>query len=178
MESESKKIISFVFKRSGKIHLDKTKFYLYLSLDLKWFSPEEAKNFMNNSIEQNLLIEKNNFLEPNFNINEISIPFGFKPVEFPNKNNNKIIEKDILEITNIVFKKYNYETSKKERIIKNIEAICIEKNIYSNVASLMVFIDLNIDISSYIILAEEQIINDSTSECKKMRKNRILTEEK
>jgi hypothetical protein len=160
LESESKKIISFVFKRSGKIRLDKSKFYLSLSLDLKWFSPEKAKIFMDTSLEQNLLIEKNNLLEPNFNIYEISIPFGFKPNENFNKKNLKKSEEDILDITNIIFKKYNYKTPKKERIIKNIEAICNEKNIYSNVASLLFLKDLNIDLSSYITLAEDQIINE------------------
>ena len=160
MESESKKIISFVFKRSGKSLLDKSKFYLSLSLDLKWFSPKNAKNFMNQSIEQNLLIEKNNLLEPNFNIYEISIPFGYKPSEKNYKKNDKIIENKSKDIKDIIFKKYNYNSTKKKMINKNIELIINEKNIYSNVASLLFFRELNIDISDYIKLSEEEIIND------------------
>ena len=160
MESEAKKIISFIFKRSGKIRLEKSKFYLSLSLDLKWFTPEKAKIFMKNMIEQNLIIEKNNLIEPNFNIYEISIPFGYSPSENSYKNNFKLNNSKINDIADIIFKKYNYDTNKKDRIIKNINAISKEKNIYSNVASLIIFKDLNIDISEYIILSEDQIIND------------------
>ena len=133
MESEAKKIISFVFKRSGKIRLDKSKFYLSLSLDLKWFSPEKAKNFMNNAIEQNLLVEENNLIEPNFNIYKISIPFGYKPSKNSHEDNYKIIENRIRDITDIFFKKYNYNATQKEGVINSIEAICNEKNIYKKV---------------------------------------------
>ena len=158
MESEAKKIISFIFKRGGKIQLEKSEFYLTLSVDLKWFSPEKAKNFMNYAIKQNLLREIKNLLEPNFDIKNISIPLGYNPnLESYNFNDKKNEEK-IIDITDIILKKFKYSSSEKKEISNNILNISNEKNIYSNVASLIVFRELDIKLSDYIKFAENQII--------------------
>ena len=158
MESEAKKIISFIFKRSGKIQLEKSEFYLTLSVDLNWFSPDEAKNFMRYVIKQNLLKEINTILEPNFDINNISIPFGYSPNIDSYKINDIKNEKKTIDITDIILKKLNYNSSEKKKIVDNIVNISNEKNIYSNVASLLVFRGLNIKLSDYIKIAENQII--------------------
>ena len=162
MESEAKKIISFIFKRSGKNQIKKSDFYLSLSVDLKWFSPENAKEFMYFSLKNKLLIEKKNMLEPNFKINDILIPFKYKPktTSFSAKNfiNNK--EQKIIDIKDIIFNKNNYDKIKKTEISKKIEEIGIKKNIYSNTASLLMFKGLNIDVSEYIKYAEKQIFED------------------
>ena len=160
MESEAKKIISFIFKRSEKNQLKKTDFYLSLSVDLKWFSPETAKEFMYFSLKNKLLIEKENMLEPNFEINDILIPFKYKPktTSFSAENfiNNK--EQIVIDLKDIIFKKNNYDKIKKNEIYTKIEEIGIKKNIYSNTAALLIFKGLNIDISEYIKYAEQQII--------------------
>ena len=57
MDSEWKIIIAFLFKRSGKEKLSLSEFYLSLSMDLKWFSPQQAKAFVNHAVEQKLLTE-------------------------------------------------------------------------------------------------------------------------
>ncbi len=160
MEYESKKVISFIFKRSGKNLLHKSDFYLSLSIDLKWFSPEQAKDFINYSIKNKLLLEKNNLLKPNFDISKITIPFGYTPNKILFGNNNKTNVKKITDITEIIFNKNNYNSNFKNKIIKNIEHISFENNIYSNVASILVLMDLNIEFRDYIEVAEKQIFNE------------------
>ena len=79
IESEFKIVISFIFKRSGKEKLTLSEIYLPLSMDLKWFSPQEAKEFVNFALKQKILNKKNDFIFPNFNYKDINIPIGYKP---------------------------------------------------------------------------------------------------
>ena len=58
MNSEEETIIAFVFNRSGQKEIDYSKFYLTLSLNLNWFTPEDAKSFVNQAIKHELLIKK------------------------------------------------------------------------------------------------------------------------
>ena len=160
MESNAKKIISFIFKRSGKSCLDKSEFYLSLSVDLKWFSPDQAKIFMKYVIKKKLLTEKNNFLEPNFDINKISIPFRYTPVVSSYEINDKKNEKKIIDVTSLILTKINYNSSERNKIINNIKTISNEKNIFSSVASLLFFRDFDIELFDYIKYAENQIFNE------------------
>ena len=131
-----------------------------LSIDLNWFSPNKANHFINLAVEKGLLKKTNNILEPNFEINNINIPFGY----YPNKSkfNFNNLKKEIQEndIKEIIFKKYNISKDKQNEISENINKISKEKNIHQNVASLLVFKNLNVKISEYIKLAEDQIFND------------------
>ena len=52
MESDAEIIIAFIFKRSGKQKLKLSEFYLPLSMQLNWFSPQEAKDFVKIAIKQ------------------------------------------------------------------------------------------------------------------------------
>jgi hypothetical protein len=160
LESNAKKIISFIFKRSGKSYLDKSEFYLSLSVDLKWFSPDQAKIFMKYVIKKKLLTEKNNFLEPNFDINKISIPFGYIPAVPSYEINDKKNEKKIIDVTSLILTKINYNSSERNKIINNIKNISNEKNIFSSVASLLFFREFNIELYDYIKYAENQIFNE------------------
>jgi hypothetical protein len=162
LEFEEQKIISFIFKRSGKKRLKKTEFYLSLSIDLKWFPPEKARNIMTYLIKKNLLIETKNFVEPNFDVNKISIPFGYKPDEFLLKiNDDEKKQKKAINIAEIILNKNNKIKPREEKnIINEIETICNEKNIYPNVASLLILKEHKIKINDYIKIAEKQILNE------------------
>jgi len=160
LESEIIKIISFIFLRSGGKKLDKTEFYLTLSMDLKWFSPNEAKDFINLAIKNKFLKEFNNILEPDFETSSINIPFGYHP----NKKNFDVInsnqEKKFKDIKEIIFNKINYDKIERDEISKNILKISKEKNLYQNVVTLLIFNNLNVKISEYIKFVEDQIFNE------------------
>jgi hypothetical protein len=79
MDSEVKIIISFIFKRSGKQKLSFSELYLDLSINLNWFTPEDAKKFVNEAMEKGFLIKEKDLIGPAFDIKKIQVPIGFYP---------------------------------------------------------------------------------------------------
>jgi len=77
--------VSMPFIRKGKDALKDTEFILALSLDLKWFNPEQAKIILNDAQKSGLLIREGEFVHPSFDISKIEIPSGWKPVIVENK---------------------------------------------------------------------------------------------
>lgn len=71
--------VSMPFKRKGKDALKDTEFILALSLDLKWFNPEQAKIILSEAQKSGLLKREGDLLRPSFDISGIEIPSGFKP---------------------------------------------------------------------------------------------------
>lgn len=71
--------ISMPFKRKGKDALKESEFILALSLDLNWFSPEQAKNVLGEAKRTGLLKVESEFLKPGFELAGVEIPSGFKP---------------------------------------------------------------------------------------------------
>ena len=53
--------------------------YLTLSLELGWFSPQEAQQVIKDALHQKLLKQKDELVSPTFDINKITIPVGFYP---------------------------------------------------------------------------------------------------
>jgi len=150
MTSESEIIIAFVFNRSGKNKLTPSDFYLTLSMDLNWFSPKQAKLFLNKNIEQNLLKEENGAIIPNFEIKNIEVPIGFYPSKkaFEEKTTKKSKETEyILDIIiNEIVKNSNL---KKENIKTKISNIVKEKNITPEIAALIIGKDFDISFDKY-----------------------------
>ena len=79
MDSEVKIIIAFLFKRSGKEELSLSELYLPLSMGFQWFTPKQAKDFVNHAVQQKLLSKKGDVLKPNFEYKKIVVPLGFRP---------------------------------------------------------------------------------------------------
>lgn len=99
MTSDSEIVIAFLYKRSGKEELSFSDLYLNLSMELNWFTPEEAKDFVNMAIKKNLLIKKDELIKPNFDFNKVVIPVGFIPSKsiFEKKDVEEIREEDFFE---------------------------------------------------------------------------------
>lgn len=91
--------VSMPFKRKGKDALKDMEFILALSLDLKWFNPEQAKIILNDAQNSGLLIREGEFVHPSFDISKIEIPSGWKPVIGENKTivENKTIFDRIID---------------------------------------------------------------------------------
>ncbi|RLI99816.1 MAG: hypothetical protein DRP08_06900 [Candidatus Aenigmatarchaeota archaeon] len=152
MRSETEIIIAFIFKRSGKTELTSSEFYLPISMDLKWFSPQEAKAFVDMVINQNLLVKKGDLLKPNFNIDSVVIPAGFKPSKQDFNKNEFVTQKqekqDIVEI--IVGKIIKKTDLARQTIFEKIKLIEKEKNITLKVAALLVGKEYNIDLNGFL----------------------------
>jgi len=138
MDSEAKIIIAFLFKRSGKERLNYSDLYLTLSMDLNWFTPDEAKAFVDNALNQKLLTLKDKLIKPNFNVDEITIPTGFHPTkQLSEEKEKKLHEKQSILAT--VVKRIAEKTDlDDESIMKKIKATEKEKDVTPEVAALLV----------------------------------------
>ena len=159
MVSENEIIIAFLFKRSGKEKMSFSELYLNLSMDLNWFSPEDAKKFLNDAIKKNLLIKEDDQILLSFDINKITIPLGFSPskrVFFEKKNQKGIEEINILE--QIVKKIHEKTNLKEQQIIDKINEISKEKNINEEIAALIIGKEYEIEINDFLKELEKKII--------------------
>lgn len=71
--------VSMPFKRKGKEQLKDMEFVMALSMDLKWFTPEQAKSVLAEAQKSGLLKRDGDLVRPSFDISKIEIPSGFKP---------------------------------------------------------------------------------------------------
>ena len=146
MNTEYKIIIAFVFNRAGKKEMLFSEFYLTLCMDLKWFTPEDAKTFTKNALQNNLLKEENEQIKPNFNIDEIKIPLGFYPSEkvLQQKDEKKEKKQDESILDVLVEKIVEKSNLDKKTILKQIKELEKEKNITIEVAASLVGKEYNL----------------------------------
>ena len=107
-------------------------------MQLNWFSPQEAKDFVKIALKQKLLKENEETLEPTFNVNQIKIPVGFRPTkqvfEIKEKPDEKVEPSLLEEIVEAISRKTDLD---KKTIIEKIKQIEQEKNITFEVAALL-----------------------------------------
>ena len=136
MDSEKEVIISFIFKRSGKKEMSFSEFYLTLSIDLNWFTPEDAKTITQQMIKKGLLSEEKENITPGFDISNIKVPSGFYPTKQVLKkeesSQQKPIKQDVL--TTIIKKIVEKSDEKQQTIFEKIKNIAEERNITIEVA--------------------------------------------
>jgi len=158
MDSEVKIIITFIFKRSGKQKLTFSDLYLTLSMDLNWFTPEDAKKFVNEALEKNFLIKKKDLIKPYFDIEKVKIPVGFYPskrVFIHDEAINIKEESNLLsQIVNTIAEHLN---TKEQNISNKIKKIEEEKKVTTEVAALLLGKENNIDLSKFFEKIENKI---------------------
>jgi len=72
--------VSMPFLRKGKDSLKDTEFVLALSIDLKWFTPEQAKAVLADAEKSGLIKREGELIHPAFDVSKVQIPSGFKPI--------------------------------------------------------------------------------------------------
>ena len=139
MATDAEITIAFLFKRSGKNELKKSELYLPLSIELNWFSPQEAKDFVKLAIKQKILEEKEGMVKPSFNIEQVKIPVGFQPSKQLLDDKEFIEEKEEKNLIELLIEKIckNSEPGK-QIIIEKIKKIEQEKNITPEIAALLI----------------------------------------
>jgi len=162
MQAESKVIISFVFKRSGKEKLKKPDFYLTLSMDLKWFKPQDAKGFLKYSVDNGLLISENDLISPSFDINSIEIPTGFKPSNKFNmlheqEKSDNAKYPDIFE--SIIDKILIDSDLDKDKVLLEINEVSKKKMVSKHIAALLLCRSYDIDCSTFYEDVEKSIMS-------------------
>ena len=160
MNNETKIIISFLYKRSGKEKLTLSEMYLPLSIDLKWFSPKEAMSFLNSALQKKILIKKGDLISPNFDYKKIVVPTGFQPSKqtFTKAEGKVEAGQDIVEkiIGRIVKKTGEAE----QGIYEKIKKIKENRNISFEVATLLVGREYGIKLEDCFEKAEDEIFKE------------------
>ena len=158
MNSEIKIIISFLFKRSGKEELTASELYLPLSMDLKWFSPKEAKDFVNSALLQNFLIKKGDRIKPNFDCKKIAVPVGFYPSKQIFEEETDMVNEERQDVVKLIIGQIVEKTEQDEQgVFEEIKEASNEKNISLAVAALLVSREYDIVISIFLDQVEDKI---------------------
>ncbi|EMR73686.1 hypothetical protein MBGDN05_00251 [Thermoplasmatales archaeon SCGC AB-539-N05] len=155
-EEEIKTILAFLFKRAGETSLAASELYLSLSVDLNWFTLEKAREVIRLALNQNLLIKEEGFLKPNFEYKKIIIPTGFRPSGLTMVKKEKEMQKSLLEK---LVQHISMSTDKKERsILEKITTLAEEKDIFLEIAALLLGKECDVDISLFFEDVEKQIL--------------------
>lgn len=160
MNSEWKIIIAFLFKRSGREELSFSDLYLTLSIDLNWFTPEDAKAFVNMAIKEKLLTNKNDLIKPNFDFNKIVVPVGFFPskIVFEEKEVEIIKEENVLrKMVQRIVEKTKLEEA---QVLEKINDIAKVRNLTKEVAALLFGKDCDILFEDLYEQIENRIVED------------------
>ena len=158
MPSEAETIIGFLFKRSGKKELDLSEAYLTLSMDLKWFPPQEAKNFLNNAMKQKILIKKGDSIKPAFDYEKIVIPAGFQPSRQPKAAKKESLKEEKLDVVKKIINRVVEKTGLNEvEVVKKIKTVEKERNVVYGVASLIVGKEYGIKLEDLFTEIEDRL---------------------
>lgn len=148
MNNEEKIVLAFIYKRTGKETLSFSEMYLTISMNLSWCSPKEAKNFIKNCIEKKLLVENKDVLKPNFKLEAVEIPVGFKPTA--NFFEKKIDEKQSESKNKLIAEIVKNTDKSVEKVNEEIKTLSDEKNLFFEVAALLYAKEFNIEIKEYV----------------------------
>ena len=160
MASEKEIIITFLFNRSGKTKLSFNELYLTLSMQLNWFTPDDAKLFINQALKEKLLKKEKDLISPNFDYKKIDVPVGFSPskqvfeekIKEPKEEEKELIQK----ILDILAEKTKED---KKTIFSKIKQMEKEKNITSEVAALLVGKEYNVSLEDFFEEIEDKIFS-------------------
>jgi hypothetical protein len=72
------RVVAHVFRKKGKV-TSISEFVFALSLDLKWFSPDQAESVLTNAERRGLVRITDEVVEPLFDIHSVEIPIDFRP---------------------------------------------------------------------------------------------------
>ncbi len=73
-----KQVISYVFRKKGGT-ISISEFVFALSLDLKWFSPDQAESVLKTAEKEGLVQITGDMVKPLLDPNSVEIPIDFKP---------------------------------------------------------------------------------------------------
>ncbi|HID26569.1 MAG TPA: DUF2240 family protein [Methanosarcinales archaeon] len=165
LNTELKYTIAQPFKIKGADSLTINEFIFVLSLDLRWFTPNQSKQFLQIAIKNGLVSVQDNIVKPKFNTKSIEIPIGFKPdlditqlnklyTSIKEQTDRGVFEKTISRIIS------NTGRSKKEIMeLVNKTHEKLLKIVDIEVAALLVASELDININDLIDEAYEKLVN-------------------
>lgn len=159
MASETENIIAFLFKRSGKEQISHSEFYLTLSLDLNWFTPDTAKQFVEMAIKKKYLSKIKDTLKPTFDVNQIKVPVGFQPSKTVFEEKKSEERKEVLRT---ILERITEKTGLSEKDLwEKIKSIAKDKNITNEVAALLVGKEYEVPLEDFLDEIEEKLFTEN-----------------
>jgi hypothetical protein len=149
---ELKEAVSFLYQRKGTDTISEKDLVLSVSMDLGWFSPEEAKQLLDICLELKLLKKTNRGLSPTFNYHDIAVPIDL----IPNKNILKLESQEPL-LLSIVRSIENKTQQKRSNIMAEVNKKQVSLNVEIEVAAIIVAKKYEIDVSGFLREAEAEI---------------------
>ncbi|WP_424357070.1 DUF2240 family protein [Methanocella sp. MCL-LM] len=147
---ELKLVVAQAFKVRGKARLTRAELAFALSLDLKWFSPEESKSVINAGLKAGLLTEEDGRLTPAFDYKAVDVPPGFRP-------GKEIFTKSLLERLEVLLVNSGIEaTSVRGLIDKKQAELC--QLVTPEVAGLIIARERDLEITDFIDEALGQLM--------------------
>lgn len=151
---ELKEALSYLFQRKGKDALSEKELILSVSMDLGWFSPDDAKQLVDVCLELRLLSRTDDGLKPNFDYKALTIPIDFTPSKSILQLESQ--EPLLLSIVRTIDKKTGLgrnnimaEINKKQNLL----------DVEIEVAAILVAKNYGADISGFLREAEAEIFN-------------------
>ncbi|MDD2777414.1 MAG: DUF2240 family protein [Methanocellales archaeon] len=142
--------VAMPFRKRGKNALTTSEFIFALSLDLGWFSPEQAKEVLNKAKNDGLVSIEDDEISPNFDFKTIEIPLGFRP---DLKREQSVFERTIerIMITGLSRKEAIALVNKKQESMANLIGI--------EISALLVAKERDIDIEDLIDETYQSLID-------------------
>jgi len=149
---ELRRTLAFLFQRKGKKTLSEKELNMSVSMDLNWFSPDEAKRLIEVGLELKLLTKNEDGLSPTFDYEALTLPIDFSPTRNILEVESQepllmAIVRNIQDKTQMEKKEVMAEINKKQNALK----LDIE------VAAILVAARYNVDISGFLREVESEI---------------------
>lgn len=151
--------LAYLFQTKGKDTLSEKELILSASMDLGWFSPDEAKQLVDICLELKLLNKTEDGLKPNFDYRVITLPIDFKP-------SKKILQLESQEplLLSIIRNIHEKTQLGRENIMAEINKKQNALDVEIEVAAILVAKKYDADISGFLREAEAEIFKRSEKE--------------
>jgi hypothetical protein len=158
--NELKQTLASLYKRKGKKSLNPKDLELLASMELRWFEPNDTRRLIEIAQRLGILLETEHGLEPNFDINSIQIPVGFRPSNKLIQNLEKNQESLFMQLVNLVCLETGLEQS---QVIADINKKQAKLNDYLLLEGVAVLYakEKNVDVDNFIPLLKEKILSEN-----------------
>jgi len=147
--------IAVLYKRKGKNVLTEAEFQFAVSLDFRWFTPQEAQRLMDLAIKRGLLQRTDTYLRPTFDYKDVEAPLSFRP-------SKEVLagEKDDLtvfaQLVQLITTKGGL---KKREAVARINKAQERLGVDVEVSALMVARDLGLDVTDYYEPVRREVLS-------------------
>ncbi len=142
MTTEARKLIAFLFQRSGTDSLDDNEIYMTLSYELGWLTPAQAKRFIKRGLEQGLLEETDAGYTPTFDPAAVEVPLGFEV-------DGSIVQTKRRDLVTEICETLSAREMSEEEARRMVSERAEQEHVIPEVAALLVAREHGIDVQPY-----------------------------